>query len=346
MRLGLFSTVCLATLTLASQANADSFSSGTYDWSGFYVGGLVGYGESRSKQDMSYTSGSATPAEGWVDGEFHGNVYNTIDSLTVSSDFLTATNGDMPSLTAWPNNINGNDGQFNGTALFGYNAQQDNLVFGTEFRASFGDFGASNSSAWQDFGTRTGAVAHDVEGTNDFSYVDYGSVLTPADISNSFLNSEGVSYTAGYHQDVSLRTSSEFNLMIAPVARIGVASEQAHFFLMGGPSYARVKSKTSATINEYTSDAAVNIEFMPSLSFNATDNYEFSGSSKQNLWGYTVGGGTEWAITEQTRFRIEAEYHDLGTTQVTGRSPETDATFTVKQKHTGYSISTGITLKF
>ncbi len=316
-----------------------------YDWTGFYFGGLIGVTHTNSDADINYSNDGGNPAEGWVDGEFHGDVYNSLASMAVSNSLppSKANNGPMPDLTDWRKSLSDNSSDFMGTVLGGFNFQNDNLVFGGELRGSFGDFGASNSKSWSNSGTKSGDVAADAEGQKSFTFTNYDNVLD--DISPIINNSEGISYTVTYHQDDSIDTDTDFDYLISPVARLGLATDRLLFFAMGGPSYAHVKLSTSASVHEYTTDGVV-INNSVRMPFSGDETYKFSGSESKDMWGYTVGGGAEWAVTDNIVLRAEGEYHDLGTISVTGRSEDTDATYKVKQKLDGYSLSTGIIFKF
>lgn len=336
-------------MLLAAQAGA-AFAGAdeAYDWTGFYVGGMIGVLHTNSDADFSYSNDGGSPVEGWTDGEFHGDVYNSLASLAVSNSEGPpfASNGPMPDLTDWPKSLSDDSSDFMGTVLGGFNFQNGNLVFGGELRGSFGDFGASSSSSWSDSGTKSGSVGNDFEGPagNAFTYTNFDDVLVGiiSPIANNF---EGISYTATYHQDDSIAADTDFDYMISPVARLGLATDRVLFFAMGGPTYAHVKAKTSASVHEYTTDASTTVNSV-TTPFSADETYEFSGSQSKDMWGFTVGGGAEWAVTDNIVLRAEGEYHDLGTISVTGRSADTDATYKVKQKLDGYSLSTGIIFKF
>ena len=309
---------------------------------------MIGATHSTSDADIDYSSGTGSPIEGWVDGEFHGDVYNTLDSLNLSSSFGgNPTNNPMPDLTSWPNSLSGDDSTFIGTALLGYNFQHGNLVLGGEFRASFGDFGASDSKTWSDSGTTSGSLGITNESAN-FTYTNYGNVLDPSYIGPGFFfNNEGASYEATYHQNARIDAQTQFDVLLSPVARLGFAVDRFQLFVMGGPSYANVEASTSAKVDESTSNASTIIQDT-TRNFSADKSYSFSGSNSESRWGYTVGGGAEWAVTDHVILRVEGEYHDLGSISVTGRlaDTDTDATYRVKQDLNGYSVSTGVSFKF
>jgi opacity protein-like surface antigen len=346
-RVKLLSTVALSSLAFANSSLAADVSSPAYDWTGFYIGGTVGWASTNTASSLNYTNDGGNPAVGWVDGRFHGDVYNTLDSLNLSADAPPPTNNSLPALTQWVSSLSGNDGAFSGTALLGYTYQSGSLVLGGELRASFGDFGASDSDSWSDVGTTNGFVTTN-ESVN-FAYEDYGGVLQPWNIGTKSFPASGSDYSyaygATYHQDTSIEAGTEYNAMISPVARLGYAIDRVQLFVMGGPSYANVEASTSAVVKEYTSDATT-VLAGTQTGFSAEKTYSFSGSNSENRWGYTIGGGADWAVTDRVAIRLEGEFHDLGSVSVTGKSADTDATYEVKQDLSGYSLSTGVSFRF
>jgi len=345
-RFNLRSTVAFSALLLgATPGVVLAETSDAYNWGGFYVGGLVGSAKTGSDAHVGYADDDSSPAVGWTDGEFHGDVYNALQSLNVSTFEGSATNSPIPDLIDWATILSGDDADVIGTGLVGYNVQRDNLVFGGELRAAFGNFGASVSETLSTSGTTSGNVSfNNILNGNSFTYSDPEEILTS--IVGPISNTEGaIAYAATYNQDASIDFNTHFDTMISPVARVGVAMNRVQFFAMGGPSFAKVRAGTSATVREYAANASVSQDSVPDP-FSADKTYEFSGSSTQSNWGFTVGGGAEWALTDNVVWRAEAEYHDLGSISATGVSADTDATYTVKQKLDGYSISTGIIIRF
>ena len=317
----------------------------TFDWSGAYVGGLVGMHHSASDGSVGYTNDGAAPPEGWVNGEFHGDVYNTLDSLTVSSSFESAYDSPMPDLTDWLTSFSHEESDFVGTVLVGGAMQNGNIVFGGELRATFGSFGASDSNSWTNGGQNTGSVGADYEGTNDFAYEQY-SPVDGIGLLNGLQNVSGaIAYTGEYTQDTTQEFDTEYNALITPMAKVGVAVDRVQFFAMAGPAYAHVESNTSATIVE-TGSGTTTYEGPADPFTVGGRTYNFSGSNSKHMWGYSLGGGAEWAATDNVIIRVEGEFHDLGSISVTGKSPDTSATYTVKQDLSGYGVSTGVILKF
>ncbi|WP_127142532.1 outer membrane protein [Pelagibacterium montanilacus] len=62
--------------------------------------------------------------------------------------------------------------------------------------------------------------------------------------------------------------------------------------------------------------------------------------------GYTVGGGVEYAATDNSILPLEGSWTNFGSISVEGESDETDATYEVTQDVSNWSIGTGVSFKF
>lgn len=170
---------------------------------------------------------------------------------------------------------------------------------------------------------------------------------------------------AQYYQTSTFHAGVNFNRIMSPTLRAGITAGKAMFFVMGGPSYAKVTAHTSASITETSyvadntltaSDSQVSqtVDWSVGTTYDSSgtglialsQQYDFSGSNKQSLLGYTLGLGMEYALNDKWRLRLEGEYHDLGSISVTGASQTTGANYTVNQDITGSSISAGLTYRF
>jgi opacity protein-like surface antigen len=345
-RAALLASVATSAVVAVFIANSASAADLTeFSWGGFYVGGLFGVTSGSPGSELDYTNDGGEPVVGWVGGEFHGDVYNTIDSLEVTSE-KQVTNTPMGALSEWPGSLPDDGARLTGTALAGYSFQEGNIVFGAELRASFGDFGASKSASWTDAVTTSGSVGNDFEGSNALNYTDYGNVLDPPNLLPLFVSTEGVSYAATYNQASEIDAETEIDYLISPVARLGYALDRLQVFFMGGPSVTRVTMKTAARVHEFSTDASTTVENAGSTNFSAEKTYHFSGSDSETKWGYSIGTGAEWAVTDNVSIRAEVEYRSLGTMSVKGKSQDTAASYTIDQDLSSYSVSTGVSLRF
>jgi opacity protein-like surface antigen len=320
---------------------------------------------------------------GWDNGFFTGSLYDDLDNLNMNavvndggSGEGTATNDTATELyspdqlDAWVDAFNSSEMNWSATAILGGQMASGSLVFGAELRGTFGDFDTNTSDEWldtasgEDFATCSVAATED---TCDITYTEPGdnAHTTWVDRTNGFVwnstteaaGTMSAGYEAEYAQVNSFAFGASYDSVFSPVAKLGVATGRVHLFAMGGPSWAKVKATTSASANEaarvdvfynesaetgvdgFTGDEAVGVE-------NGTAYYDWSGSNTETLAGYSVGGGMEWAATDNLILRAEGLYTDLGSIDVTGVSDETDATYTVTQELTSVSGSVGMLVKF
>jgi opacity protein-like surface antigen len=320
---------------------------------------------------------------GWENGFFTGSVYDDLDSLNMNAVITEGGSGDGAAtndtatelyspdqLDAWVDAFNSSEMNWSATAILGGQMASGSLVFGAELRGTFGDFDTNTSDEWldtasgEDFATCSVAATED---TCDITYTEPGdnAHTTWGDRTGGFAwnstteaaGTMSAGYEAEYAQVNSFAFGASYDSVFSPVAKLGVAAGRVHLFAMGGPSWAKVKATTSASANEvarvdvfyneaaetgvddFTGDEAVGVE-------NGTAYYDWSGSNTETLAGYSVGGGMEWAATDNLILRAEGLYTDLGSIDVTGVSDETDATYTVTQELTSVSGSVGMLVKF
>lgn len=298
-----------------------------HDWSGLYAGGMIGY------------SNTKTTAKG--DGSvFRGDVYESVNSMSFDNTDFSNISRNF-NLSALSNHSSSQDTNAQGTLLIGVNKQNDHIVFGGEFRASFGDFGASTSSAGQSSGSVTG---HDFEGSgNTFILTNHNNVLSGY-TSPISLNDNWPDFSASYQQQISQKNEIKFNNVEALIGRLGWAEGSLLWYVLAGVNYASVKANTRATIVE--SAVGVLNDDPTTYNFSGSKTYLFSGQHTKGMLGYTLGAGLDWAIDDKLTLRIEGEYHDLGSISVTGTSTQTLASYKVKQEITGYSLATGLIYRF
>jgi len=298
-----------------------------HDWSGPYVGGMIGYSRTKASE-----KGGA--------GEFKGDVYNSVDSMTfTNTDFSIITkNFNLPPVG---NNSSLDDSGVQGTFLVGVNSQVEHVVFGGEFRASFGNFGASKVTSDQGSGS---VIGNDFEGSNNtFALTNHNGVLSG--YTNPIaLNDNWPEFSGTYEQRVSQKNEVKFNNVESLIGRLGWADGSFLWYLLAGVNFASVKGTTRTTVVE---SASGTLDDSPTTyNFNGSQTYLFSGDKSKTMMGYTLGAGLDWAINEKLILRVEGEYHDLGTLSVTGSSSQSSYSYKVKQDITGYSLATGLIYRF
>ncbi len=341
----------LTSIVLAiSSISINSYGESKYhNWSGPYYGGMFSSSKTNADSSSSYTNDGANPSQGWSNNEFHGNVYNSINSM-VAQDIdpimgvTTPTNSSMPAPSNWLSNLQDSNRTESLNLFIGNSKQFNNIVVGGEFRAAFGNFGAASESLLNSSGSKTGSFS-DYEGTR-VTFTNYNSALSG--ITSPMSGWVGVEYSATYQQSSSQINKTEFNNSNSMVGRIGYAFGDFMIYGLGGLAFANVTAKTSTTINESVSGNIITQEFSGNTStpFSGQSTYSFAGERSKNMFGYSIGTGVEWAMKENIIIRFEAEYFNLGNISVTGNSQQTSASYNIKQEVYGHNLSTGIAFKF
>jgi opacity protein-like surface antigen len=338
----------LTSIALAiSSISINSYGESKYhDWSGPYYGGMLSSSTTKADSNFNYTNDGANPSQGWSNNEFHGNVYNSVNTLVASDDGPDmgeiATNSSMPNPSAFLSNLQDRNQTASLNLFIGNSKQYNKIVIGGEFRAAFGNFGSSSESSLNSSGSKTGSFS-DFEGAK-VTFTNYNSVISG--ITSPITDWQGVNYSATYQQTSSQINKTDFNNSNSMVGRIGYSFGDVMIYGLGGLAFANVNARTSTTINESVSGNVGTINPDTSTSLSGQSTYIFSGERSKNMFGYSIGTGVEWAIKENTIVRFEAEYHNLGDISVTGNSQQTAASYIVKQEVYGYNLSTGIAFKF
>lgn len=340
-----------------------------YDWSGFYVGGSVGVVQSRSQGTIDYNSSNVTnPVGNWTDtNSFTGGVWHDVDGAVLAvTEANTSTDARLENvdlLAPWLTQIDLNDLDYAGTVQIGGQWQFDNFVVGGEVRGTFGEFGNSYSNSWSDeiFASDDGQFVdngHAEDGTAKTAAIRPNGADAPnvtwtgtSDFGPDIFTTDAVvnlDFEGVVHQDSSLDFDVSYGSYFAPVARVGFAADRWMFFAMGGPAVAEVTATTAATVSETgvlsfsRDDAGGTLE--PARFAEA--NYAWEGTNTETLWGYTIGGGVEFAATDNVILRFEGSMTNLGSISVTGTSLDTAAEYEVTQDVSNWSLATGVNFKF
>jgi outer membrane immunogenic protein len=74
----------------------------------------------------------------------------------------------------------------------------------------------------------------------------------------------------------------------------------------------------------------------------------FPGSSSDTRVGWTIGGGAEWALTQNWTVKAEYLYFDLGDTTITANPAAANPPFQIRSTHdlTGSIARLGVNYKF
>lgn len=162
------------------------------------------------------------------------------------------------------------------------------------------------------------------------------------------VSSDDGSIHGGVDQDNSIAFGTNYDSYYAPVARLGVTADRFMVFALAGPATAQVTATTSASVEEDGHVAVYDDDVGGSVvaDVDGSASYDWSGENTESLWGYTVGAGIEYAATDNMIFRLEGSVTDLGSIDVTGKSEDTGAEYTVTQAVGNYALTTGVSLKF
>lgn len=116
-------------------------------------------------------------------------------------------------------------------------------------------------------------------------------------------------------------------------ARLGFAVDHFLFYGTGGFAFGNSDSSFGVAATDYR--------------FDPVRSYGWYGSKSDTAVGWTLGGGVEFAFTNNWTAKIEYLYYDLGDQSYTVASPQTtDIYAVVKHQQTGSILRTGVNYKF
>lgn len=136
---------------------------------------------------------------------------------------------------------------------------------------------------------------------------------------------------------VSTGTRSNLDWLGTVRGRAGVAFDRILVFATGGLSYGRTTDQTTITSSGFDDDGG----------FGGS----WSGRQNGTRAGWTVGGGVEYALTQNVTLKAEYLYYDLGSTKhsVTGFSYDPDDEFlgaNARREVKGSVVRAGLNWKF
>jgi outer membrane immunogenic protein len=176
--------------------------------------------------------------------------------------------------TAWPTRLSARSVTAAGGITLGYNYQVNSLVLGLEADYTFLSRGTPRS--WKNYATGTGSVDD-----------GYGTVT----------GSRASSITS----DASLAGLGTIR------GRVGFAQDRFLAFATGGLAIGLVRENTYANLQE-------NYAYSDSYE-SASDAYSsqssFASHANKAALGYVVGGGVEYALTDQVSLKFEGLYYKL-----------------------------------
>lgn len=134
---------------------------------------------------------------------------------------------------------------------------------------------------------------------------------------------------------INSRYNQELKYLGTVRGRLGYAFGQFLVFGTGGLAYGEVKTSERFFNNRTPAGAGGALGF--------------SGSSSDTKFGYTVGGGVEYAVSDNISVKGEYLYYDLGDTKSrVSSTPAAPApgSYTAKYQNDGHIVRAGINYKF
>jgi len=283
--------------------------------------------------------------------------------------YATSTSGiGTPSFapsTPWDTDLGDDTFSGLGSLRFGTNFQFDAIVLGAEVDGSLlqNDFSDSfdiSESASLNASRSVGIDNFDSDpsGSNEYGYNWSENCDGASPAQGLDACSYSSSYAATYTQNGDFAYSSALNGLYTMRARAGYAVGRTLLFATGGLAVGRIEMSTSANTSE-KSDAQWSgtarrdptgggtlTQTTDSGSSSASANTTWSESDSKTAYGYAIGGGVSFAVTENVIFTGDGYYYDLGEHSITATSSSGAASYTVSQHFDGYVLRTGLEWKF
>lgn len=309
-------------------------------WEGPYLGWHLGTRSFQGHKEASYLNDGSTPAEGWSSGEFHGDVYNTIASMTAEEAGFSvnpSVNSNSTLASFSPNIKEQRSDRFplEVSGVVGYSLARNNRVYAAEARVAFGNFGEEKTRSLTHSGTKSGAFS-DFEGSQ-VSFTNYGSVLTGS--TSPQQDGTSAAYHATYVQNYYEKQSLKYHNQNALLGRYGKPMRGFLMYGLVGVVGAQVAGTTRAVITESSTGWIVANGLADAITASST--YTFSGEASRFKAGPMLGVGLEKPMKGHMSFRAEANYHHLGFLDVRATSAQTSATYTTRQKAESFNLLAG-----
>jgi len=279
-----------------------------FNWSGFYGGVSAGWSRSEAKTDYSYFNRAWEP----IPANFPGTTCNDAGGCSGGSGGSGSwgdidTDYEIINPGNFFDSVSSTQNSFAGGLHLGYNWQPSrNFVFGIE-----GDF------TWLSSRNQTGSASNQIvgdaywqcDGCEPGSYSGSGSSYTTYDW-----------YSVGEGQN-STSTKVEQRWLSTLRARAGgLVTDRLMVFGTGGLAFADVKVATKNTRSytlEVDSDTHSTVGTPGGTPYDSqlygTTTQTWSDETDQNRFGYAIGGGMEYALTDNWLIRGEYIYYNLGT---------------------------------
>jgi outer membrane immunogenic protein len=281
---GLATGALAADLPARTVAPAPIMAAPVFTWTGFYIGGHVGYGFGDDNDVFTFTDGLVVPAP----------------PAGVGTVALTRAGGG----SFFNNGRRGSSEGFLGGGQVGFNVQTGMFVFGVEADVTLTDFGRGRNAFFGDnndgFGLAN-AIPGSTVGTGVLAPAA-GATGAAAGNNVAFFNQNGLGGTESIDYFGTIR------------GRVGVAFDRMMIYATGGLAWAEYDNDGARGGNfRNGGDVQANFFVTPgAAAAGAGVNGTFNNRGNFDDWGYAVGGGIEYAFTNNISAKIEGLYVDFG----------------------------------
>lgn len=252
-----------------------------------------------------------------------------------------------------------------GSLRLGANLQFNALVLGAEvdgslLQNSFDSANGISESASLEASRTVGIDNFDGSpaSSNEYGYTwsENCDGLTPAGGQDACGYS--TAYSSSYAQDGDFAYNSSLDGLYTMRARAGYAVGRTLLFATGGLAVGNISMSTSAhTSEEAQADWSGTARRDPNGGGTLTQvtddgssttsaNTTWNASESETAYGYAVGGGISFGVTDNIILTSDGYYYDLGEHSITAKSSSGDASYTVSQRFDGYVVRTGVEWKF
>jgi outer membrane immunogenic protein len=178
------------------------------------------------------------------------------------------------------------------------------------------DLGDSHGTPWYNLGARFPADVNGFTGGGQLGLnYQFGNWVIGAEADYGVLAVKGSGLYGG---DTILQTDAKYDATVR--LRFGYAQDRALFYITGG---------------------AINADFHSNVSRSSTG---FYGTSTGSQWGWTLGGGIEYAFTPNWSLKGEYLYYDAGSKNILQNQCNGGCVFAID--NTGNLVRLGVNYKF
>lgn len=284
----------------------------------------------------------------------NGDPWDHNGDSSVAQGALTGTSPTFNPNSPWPTGFNDDDFSAAISGRFGIDFQMGSFVLGSEIDGTL--FPSHNFSRQYSideaatFNATSGASSPtDFSGTGEL----YGFSFTDCDSGDQC--SYNTVYDATYTQQGLINIQSSLDSLMTVRGRLGVASGNMLFFATGGLAAGQISMSSSAHVSEESTaswsgtasdseDGSPISELTDQGTSTVSSESDWSGRKSKTAYGYAVGGGFSYAVTDNLIWTTDGYYYDLGSQSMKVRSM--DSSYTISQRFDGYVVRTGAEYRF